>query len=56
MLTVDGQTEVELASGDWVQVVASPRMGRFIRLQDRAYFYRTLMQRLGLPTSEPEES
>jgi NAD+ kinase len=56
MLTVDGQTEVELASGDWVQVVASPRIGRFIRLQDRAYFYRTLMQRLGLPTSEPEES
>jgi NAD+ kinase len=56
ILTVDGQSEVELADGDWVQVVASPRVGRFIRLQDRAYFYRTLMQRLGLPTSEPEDA
>jgi NAD+ kinase len=56
ILTVDGQFEVELADGDWVQVVASPRIGRFIRLQDRAYFYRTLMQRLGLPTSEPKDA
>lgn len=55
ILTVDGQYEVELADGDWVQVVASPRVGRFIRLQDRAYFYRTLMKRLGLPSTEPEE-
>ncbi len=55
ILTVDGQFEVELASGDRVQVVASPRVGRFIRLQDRAYFYRTLMERLGLPTSDPED-
>ena len=54
ILTVDGQFQVELADGDWVQVVASPRVGRFIRLQDRAYFYCTLMQRLGLPNSEPE--
>jgi len=56
ILTVDGQTEVELADGDWVQVVASPRVGRFIRLQDRAYFYCTLMKRLGFPTSEPEDT
>lgn len=55
ILTVDGQTEVELADGDWVEIVASPRVGRFIRLQDRAYFYCTLMQRLGFPTSEPED-
>jgi NAD+ kinase len=54
ILTVDGQFQVELADGDWVQVVASPRVGRFIRLQDRAYFYCTLMQRLGLPNSDPE--
>ena len=54
ILTVDGQFQVELADGDWVQVVASPRVGRFIRLQDRAYFYCTLMQRLGYPNSEPE--
>ncbi|GAB4542732.1 MAG: NAD(+)/NADH kinase [Anaerolineae bacterium] len=56
ILTVDGQFEVELADGDWVEVVASPRVGRFIRLQDRAYFYCTLMQRLGFPTSEPEDA
>jgi NAD+ kinase len=55
ILTVDGQFEVELANGDCVQVTASPRVGRFIRLQDRAYFYRTLMQRLGFPISEPED-
>ena len=56
ILTVDGQSEVELADKDWVQVVASPRVGRFIRLQDRAYFYCTLMQRLGMLTSEPEDA
>jgi NAD+ kinase len=56
ILTVDGQFEVELADGDWVQVVASPRVGRFIRVQDRAYFYCTLMQRLGLSTSKPEDA
>jgi len=56
ILTVDGQFEVELADGDGVQVVASPRVGRFIRLQDRAYFYCTLMKRLGFPTSEPEDA
>ena len=56
ILTVDGQSEVELDDGDRVQVVASPRVARFIRLQDRAYFYRTLMQRLGQPTSEPGDA
>jgi NAD+ kinase len=55
ILTVDGQFEVELADGDWVQVVASPRVARFIRMQDRTYFYRTLMQRLSSPASEPED-
>ncbi len=56
ILTVDGQSQVELADGDCVQVVTSPRVARFIRLQDRAYFYRTLMRRLGMLTSEPEEA
>jgi NAD+ kinase len=55
ILTVDGQFQVELADRDWVQVVASPRVARFIRLQDRAYFYCTLMQRLGMLTLEPED-
>jgi NAD+ kinase len=46
ILTVDGQFEYELQDGDWVTVRASPHVGRFIRFQDRAYFYRTLMKRL----------
>jgi NAD+ kinase len=55
ILTVDGQYQLELANGDWVQVAASPHVARFIRLHDRTYFYRNLMQRLSMPASEPEE-
>ena len=51
ILTVDGQFQVEMADGDWVRVVASPRVARFIRIQDRAYFYCTLMRRLGYSNS-----
>jgi NAD+ kinase len=47
ILTVDGQFEYELRDGDLVTVQASPYVSRFIRLQDRTYFYRTLMDRLG---------
>jgi NAD+ kinase len=46
ILTVDGQFEYELLDGDWVTVQASRYSGRFVRLQDRTYFYRTLMERL----------
>jgi NAD+ kinase len=46
ILTVDGQFEYELLDGDWVTVQASPHVSRFVRLQDEAYFYRTLMERL----------
>jgi NAD+ kinase len=46
MLTVDGQFEYELQDGDWVRVQASPHASRFVRLQDKTYFYRTLMERL----------
>jgi len=49
ILTVDGQFEYELLDGDWVTIQASPRAGRFVRLQDPAYFYRTLMERLRWP-------
>jgi NAD+ kinase len=52
ILTIDGQYQVEMADNDRVEVKASPYVCRFIRLQDRAYFYRTLMQRLGQPTNE----
>jgi NAD+ kinase len=46
ILTVDGQFEYELLDGDWVTVQASRHTSRFVRLQDKAYFYRTLMDRL----------
>ncbi len=47
ILTVDGQFDLELKNGDTVEVSASPHVSRFLRLQDKSYFYRTLMQRLG---------
>lgn len=46
ILTVDGQFEYDLQDGDRVAVQASPHTSRFVRLQDRTYFYRTLMDRL----------
>lgn len=49
VLTVDGQFEFEVADGDELTVSASPAVGRFLRLQDRTYFYQTLMKRLGWP-------
>lgn len=52
ILTVDGQFEYELRDGDWVTVQASPHIGRFVRLQDRTYFYGTLMERLRGPAPD----
>jgi NAD+ kinase len=50
ILTVDGQIHRELEDTDRVAVGASPHTCRFVRLQDRAYFYRNLMKRLRLPS------
>lgn len=49
ILTVDGQYEFDLRSGDQVTVEASPHRSRFGRVQPRSYFYRTLLSRL-VPT------
>jgi NAD+ kinase len=46
MVTVDGQIEVELHDGDVVIVTASPLTSRFVRLRERNYFYRALMDKL----------
>jgi NAD+ kinase len=46
ILTVDGQFEIALAEDDRVDIRASQDVSRFVRMQDRAYFYRTLMDRL----------
>ena len=50
ILTIDGQIHLEVEDADRVAVGASPHHCRFIRLQDRAYFYRNLMKRLRLPS------
>ncbi|MBC8249217.1 MAG: NAD(+)/NADH kinase [Anaerolineales bacterium] len=49
ILTIDGQIHMELEDADRVAVGASPHTCSFVRLQDRAYFYRSLMERLHLP-------
>ena len=43
---VTGERNPEVL-GDRVTVQASPYISRFVRLQDRTYFYRTLLDRLG---------
>jgi NAD+ kinase len=52
MLTVDGHFEVELGNRDEIVMSASPLVGRFVRLREKSYFYRTLMYRLGWPQIE----
>ena len=52
VLTVDGQFEIEVADDDELTISAGPSMGRFVRLQEKNYFYRTLMQRLGWPQTK----
>jgi NAD+ kinase len=46
MLTVDGQVVVEVEEGDEVVVVGSPHLARFIRIRERGYFYRSLMEKM----------
>jgi len=46
ILTVDGQFAFALSDGDRVIVRASPHEARFARVQERTYFYKTLMERL----------
>jgi hypothetical protein len=45
-LTVDGEIVLDLASDDEVVVAASPHVAHFARVQERTYFYRTLLARL----------
>lgn len=46
ILTVDGEQLAKLYEADSVIVRASERISRFIRLRDRNYFYRSLLDRL----------
>ncbi len=45
-LTIDGQVDAPLLDGDSVLVGTSPNVCRFVRMGERDYFYRTLLQRL----------
>jgi NAD+ kinase len=54
ILTVDGQYEFDLQNGDHVEVSASEHISTFARLGDPAYFYHSLMSRLG--PKEPDGS
>jgi NAD+ kinase len=54
ILTVDGQFALALADGDRVVVRAYPHKARFARVQERTYFYKTLMARLRLDIEELE--
>ncbi|MBM4446547.1 MAG: NAD(+)/NADH kinase [Chloroflexi bacterium] len=46
MLSIDGQVELPLRSGDQVKVKLSPYVGRFLRIRPKAYFYSYLESRL----------
>ncbi len=46
VLTVDGELLSSMESSDRVVVRASESMSRFVRLRDRNYFYRSLLDRL----------
>ncbi len=46
MLSIDGQTELQLNSGDTVKVKLSKHMVKFLRLQPKTYFYRSLDAKL----------
>lgn len=46
MLSIDGQVELPLSSGDEVRIKCSPHVARFLRIRPRAYFYSYLESRL----------
>lgn len=46
VLTIDGELIASLESSDQVTVRASESVGQFVRLRERNYFYRSLLDRL----------
>ena len=46
VLTLDGMMIGDVRPGDVVRVYASPLISRFVRLRERNYFYRSLLDRL----------
>jgi len=59
VVTIDGRTTVPLQAGDEVRVHASTNRSLFIRLQERNYFFRSLMDRMEprfSPKNPPEDT
>ena len=48
-MTADGQQEIVLTDGDVVIVRSNPHVAKFARVQNRNYFYQTLVARLLRP-------
>ncbi len=46
VLSIDGQTELEMEDGDSVEVSVSPKRARFMRLRPEGNFFGSLMTRL----------
>ncbi len=46
MVSIDGQVESPLVSGDQVKVSISPHTALFLRVQPKSYFYKSLESRL----------
>ncbi len=55
MLAADGLPLCQLCSEDRVSVQASDQVTRFVRLRERNYFYRSLLDRLEPRAPEPPE-
>ena len=51
MVSVDGQVEVQLESGDYIEVKASPYTAKLLRIQSGNYFYRSLETKLKRKTT-----
>lgn len=46
ILSIDGQIEIELASGDRIRISKSPYNANFLRIQPENYFYQIMMNKL----------
>jgi len=53
VLAADGEPLCDLCSGDRVSVQASEHVSSFVRLRERNYFYRSLLDRLQPRSPEP---
>ncbi len=44
----DGQSDIEMRTNDYIAVRVGPHVARFARTHERAYFYHTLVEKLGI--------